>query len=251
MEFPATEGFEDKPGIIPNAHIDTIWPYVINGTLVKDYSPENLDFDPENNDFFHKREGSFGADNKAGVATIVQALKVLKTNYWDRGYGHRRILVIFTAESEAMWIGAKYLVEKHPALFANTDISLTCDGFLWGYPRFLYIVQVSPQDAEDPQYKRVITFVKELSDIKGISCEVLDDSLEKPDNTVFPPEAHGKLFIYSPMRGIHKQERARLSDLLNHVDLFTHILMRLEGNAAGIIERHTDTKGTAPAPQAQ
>lgn len=82
VEFPATEGLVGKQAIILNVHMDTI----------PNSMPEDMDF--KEGEFYHRGGGSFGADDKAGITVIVEALRILKERWWDNGFGHSRVIVI-------------------------------------------------------------------------------------------------------------------------------------------------------------
>src|SRR6058998_1542665 len=68
-EIPASSALADQPGILLNAHIDTI----------ASSTPELLAFDSATGDFYHPNEGdpkkgsSFGGDDRSAVAAIVEA----------------------------------------------------------------------------------------------------------------------------------------------------------------------------------
>ncbi|MEW6754359.1 MAG: M28 family peptidase, partial [Candidatus Latescibacterota bacterium] len=89
-EFPATGHFVGMEGMVLNAHLDTI----------EDSDPLGLLLSGSDGRFFHIREGSFGADDKAGVVVILGSLAHVKHHHWDKGLPHRRVMVALTAEEE-------------------------------------------------------------------------------------------------------------------------------------------------------
>jgi putative aminopeptidase FrvX len=232
MELPATKDFKDKPSVILNAHIDTIE----TGRC----TPELMDFDLKTRGFFHRKNGSFGADDKAGVTVILGALKAAKSKYWDSGTGHRRIIAIFTAQEETGLQGAAHLAQKHPQIFENVEITVSNDGNLdydtpSFYPKSSFIVVSDEQKRAELPYRRIIEYVKEVCDFKGTSFSMTTTGLGMGDFAAFPPQAHSKdLHIRSPYLGDHSEERVKLDDLFNHIDLFTYILLRLDGTPVNL-----------------
>jgi putative aminopeptidase FrvX len=227
MEIPATKGFEDRPPVILNAHMDTI-------QLVARCVPEEMDFNPETREFFHRRSLSFGADDKAGVTTILRALEVAKSAYWDKGSGHRRFMVIFTAQEERGCVGAKYLSTYYPQMFEKVEILLTADGPLdydtpAFYPKSSFIVVVDEKASATPPYRQIIQCVQEVCSSKQASFAQTTTGLGQGDFACFPPAAHSDLHIRSPYKGNHRHERVKLDDLFNHIDLFAYIILRFDG----------------------
>lgn len=227
MEIPATRGFEGKPAVILNAHLDTIE----TGTRCV---PEEMDFDARAREFFHRRNLSFGADDKAGVTTVLRALETVKAQYWDKGAGHRKFIVIFTAQEDYGYVGSRYLAHYYPEMFDNIEIELTTDGPLDYdtpalYPQNSFIVVVDEETSYAPPYRQIIESVQDVCDLKHASFAKTTVGLGHGDFAFFPPQAHTELHIRAPYKGNHKQERVRLDDLLNHIDLFVHIILRLDG----------------------
>jgi tripeptide aminopeptidase len=97
-----------KPRLLLNAHVDTVAP----GEKVK----------PVVRHGYITSGGTtvLGADNKAGVAAILEVLRVLK----QRNIKHPPLQVIFTVAEEIGLVGAKALPEK--TLYA--DFGITLDG---------------------------------------------------------------------------------------------------------------------------
>lgn len=232
MEFPATREFKDKPAVILNAHIDTIR----KGRC----TPELMDFDEKTREFYHRNDGSFGADDKAGVAVILGALKVAKARFWDVSRGHRRVVAIFTAQEETGCQGASHLAKEHPQIFENVEITLSCDGNLnydtpSFYPKSLFVVVAEEKKRGEVPYRTILDYVKDICDSKGTSLSLTTTGLGMGDFAFFPPQAHSQdLHIRSPYQGNHRAERVRVDDLFNHIDLFTYILLRLDGTPVNL-----------------
>jgi acetylornithine deacetylase/succinyl-diaminopimelate desuccinylase-like protein len=229
MEIPATKGLEDRPPVILNAHMDTI-------RLVTRCVPEEMDFNPDTREFYHRRDLSFGADDKAGVTTVLRALEVAKSGYWDKGAGHRRFVVIFTAQEERGCVGARYLNAYYPQLFENAEILLATDGPLdydtpAYYPKNSFIVVVNEETSHAPPYRQIVQCVQEVCSLKQAYFAKTTTGLGQGDFAFFPPAAHTDLHIRSPYKGNHRHERVKLDDLFNHIDLFTYIILRLDGTA--------------------
>jgi putative aminopeptidase FrvX len=224
MTLAATKEQHEKPGLLLNAHLDTI----------DAATPEQLRFDIGSGDFFHADEGpagtrsSFGADDKAGIAVVVGCLSALAEHYWSNNAPHRRIIVALTASEETGGVGARYLSEHQPEAFENVEISLTFDGpieYHSDYPAVSFVVVVSDRDAQQPPYRHVIDLVAEVAGKKNARFGRTEIGLGMGDFAHFPPSAHSGLHIRSPQRGFHTQERTKLVDLVNHVDLLCHILL--------------------------
>lgn len=227
MAIPATKDFEDKPAVILNAHMDTIRV----GTRCV---PEEMAFAASAREFFHLRNLSFGADDKAGVTTILRALETAKEQYWDKGVGHRKFIVVFTAQEESGCVGSKYLAQYNPELFDNIELALTTDGPLdydnpAFYPKDAFIVVVEEERSHTPPYRQIIESVEEVCRLKHASFAKTTTGLGHGDFAFFPSQAHTDLHIRAPYQGNHKQERVKLDDLFNHIDLFIYIILRLDG----------------------
>jgi putative aminopeptidase FrvX len=232
MEFPATRENKDRPAVILNAHIDTIG----RGRC----TPELMNFNETTREFYHQKNGSFGADDKAGVAVILGALKVAKARFWDVGRGHRRVVAIFTAQEETGAQGATHLAKEHPQIFENVEITLSCDGNLdydtpSFYPKSLFVVVAEEKKRGEVPYRTILDYVKDICDSKGTSFSLTTSGLGMGDFAFFPPQAHSEaLHIRSPYQGDHRAERVRLDDLFNHIDLFAYILLRLDGTPVNL-----------------
>jgi putative aminopeptidase FrvX len=229
MEIPATRGFEDRRPVILNAHMDTI-------QLATRCVPEEMDFNPETREFFHRRALSFGADDKAGVTTILRAVEVAKSEYWNRGAAHRRFVVIFTAQEERGCVGARYLNAYYPQMFENVEILLATDGPLdydkpAFYPTNSFIVVVDEQKSHTAPYQQIIQRVQEVCSFKQASFAKTTTGLGQGDFAFFPQAAHTDLHIRSPYQGNHRREKVKLDDLFNHIDLFAYIILQLDGTA--------------------
>jgi putative aminopeptidase FrvX len=223
MELLATKDLKDKPAIILNAHMDTI----------QRCTPEEMDFDAAHREFFHKRDLSFGADDKAGVMVILSALKTAKTEYWDKGIGHRKIVVVFTAQEERRSLGARHLTRTHPEIFEDIEITLMTDGPLnyrkGEYPENSFIIVVDEGMSRVTPFSKVMTSIQDICGFKDVSYITTRIGLGQGDLIGFPAHAKGDLHIRAPYQGNHSKERVKLDDLFNHIDLFTYILLRLDG----------------------
>lgn len=225
MELTATGVFTNKPGIILNAHLDTVaWS-----------TPEQIAFDPGSQDFFHQREAdsgqkssSFGGDDRSGVAVIVEAVRLLQAKYWGRGLAQRRIVLVFTADEERGCVGAKHLSRHQPDLFANTDVTLSMDGPLdlrSNYPREVFVAVVSDQDSTILPHERVLDLMQDYCQRAKVRFGRTEVGLGLGDFAHFPATARAGLHLRSPVRGWHNRERVKVQDLINHVDLVCFLLL--------------------------
>jgi hypothetical protein len=224
MEFPATGTLTNLPGILLNAHIDTI----------EQSNPERLSFDPATADFFHLDEGirgkssSFGGDDRSAVAVIVESLRLLHEKFWSKGVPHRRILILFTAEEETGLHGAKYLAREQPEVFAGLDISLTMDGPIdlrSNYPKDSFVFVVAKTNEVVEPYQRFLRLAADYSKQTKTTFGLTEFGLNAGDFAAFPPEAKAALHLRSPVRGWHSHEHVKLHDLLTHTDLLTYLLL--------------------------
>ncbi len=224
MEIPGSGSLAGRPGILLNAHIDTI------GRS----TPEFLMFDDGSGDFYHLHENdsekpsSFGGDDRSAVAVIVEAVRLLQANYWSRDAVHRRILLVFTAQEERGCAGAKYLSKHEPDLFINLEISISIDGpldFKSDYPRDSFVAVVSESDSKIMPYKHVIELMQEFCGRTGARFGRTKTGLGMGDFAHFPASARAGLHLRSPVRGFHSRERVYVQDLLNHIDLLCYLLL--------------------------
>ena len=224
LEFPATGGLTNAPGLLLNAHLDTL----------AQSTPENIAFDPESGDFYHRfqmekgRNSSFGGDDRSGVAAIVAAVRFLQANHWARGVAHRRIVLVLTADEERGCIGARHLARHQPGLFDHLEVSLSMDGpldFRPNPPTNRIIAVVSEADLTNPPYRRVVELLREFSDRTKIVFEHTEYGLGRGDFAYFPASAHAGLHLRSPVRGYHTQERVNVRDQINHVDLYCYLIL--------------------------
>jgi len=242
MELPASQEMRDRPAVILNAHMDTIQTDI-------QCTPEEMTFDAGRREFYHNRNMSFGADDKAGIVTILSALEAAKTAFWDKGIGHRRIVVIFTAQEEAKpgAVGARYLASKHPELFEGVEMTLVMDGPLdfdvesarkaknpidpaeAVYPKHSFVIVVDEERSRVPPFSGVMASVKDICRFKNVSYFKTELGLGGGDCAGFPVQAKADLTIRVPHLGWHTHEKVKLDDFFNHVDLFTYILLRLDG----------------------
>ena len=102
----------DLPGegerILLNAHLDTVTP----GEKIKPVE--------KNGYIYSDGKTILGADNKAGVAAILEVLRVIK----EKKLAHRNLRVIFTVAEEIGLVGAKALPQK----FISADFGIALDG---------------------------------------------------------------------------------------------------------------------------
>ena len=228
MELSATGGLTNVPGILLNAHMDTL----------AQSTPENILFDPESGDFYHRfqkdsnRNSSFGGDDRSGVAAIVEAVRILQTNYWSRGVPHRRIVLLFTADEERGCIGARYLDTHQPELFENLDLTLSMDGPLDFRPNpqtNRVIAVVANSDLTNAPYKRVFELLRAFSEQTRVAFEHTEYGLGRGDFAYFPESAYAGLHLRSPVRGYHTKERVNVRDQINHVDLVCYLILGWDG----------------------
>lgn len=224
LEIPGTGDLANKPGILLNAHVDTI------GRS----TPEFMVFDANTGDFYHlyesdsEKSSSFGGDDRSAVAVIVEAIRKLQADYWGRGVPHRRILIVFTADEERGCVGAKYLSEHQPDLFDDLEISLTMDGpldFRANYPNDSFVTVVSESDSVILPYKNVIELVKEFCERTETKFGRTEIGLGMGDFAALPTKACAGLHLRSPVRGFHTKERLKVQDLIGHIDLLCYILL--------------------------
>jgi len=224
MELPATGPLTNAHGLLLNAHLDTL----------AQSTPENLAFDPESGDFYHrfqkepKQNSSFGGDDRSGVAAIVEAVRLLQTNYWSRGVPHRRIVLVFTADEERGCVGARYLARHQPEVFNDLELSLSMDGpldFRPNPPTNRIIAVVAETDSTNAPYQRVMELLGVFSSRAQIAFEHTEYGLGRGDFAYFPATAHAGLHLRSPVRGYHTKERVNVRDQINHIDLFCHLIL--------------------------
>jgi putative aminopeptidase FrvX len=224
MEIPGSGDLAGRPGILLNAHLDTI----------TQSTPEFMAFDYSIGDFYHLhatesgKSSSFGGDDRAAVAVIVEAVRLLQANYWSRGVPHRRILLVFTAEEERGYVGAKYLSQNEPSLFSDLDISLSIDGPLdldSDYPRDSFVAVVSESDSTVMPYKHVLELMHEFCGRTGARFGKTETGLGRGDFAYFPSSAHAGLHLRSAVRGLHHRERVNVQDLISQIDLLCYLLL--------------------------
>jgi hypothetical protein len=224
LEIPATKEFAGQPGILLNAHLDTI----------PVSAPDRMAFDPATADFFHPDEqvpgkpSSIGGDDRSGVAVMVEAVRTLHTDYWSRGVSHRRLVLVFTAKEERGCIGAKYLAQHRPEVFTNLVVSLAMDGPLdlrSGYPEKALTTVVSNADATKAPYDRVLSLLQDFSTRTKLGLGQTEYGLGFGDFAFFPPAAKAGLHLRSPVRGWHAKERVKVQDQINHVDMVCFLVL--------------------------
>jgi acetylornithine deacetylase/succinyl-diaminopimelate desuccinylase-like protein len=224
LGIPATADFIDQPAVVLNAHMDSAF----------HVQPEALDYDERAKELFSNHISAFGADDKAGVAIIVQALEALKANYWDKGFGHRKMVLLFTAQEELGTRGSTHLGTSHQDLFGNVLVSLCFDAPLNYQPAWVghaFVFAIPKDEAVKAPYRQIAEYVAELSRAKGLSYYPITESnrYDGADYAHFPPNAHS-INLTSGFSGVHKREQLKLQDFVNHVELLMHILLRMDGH---------------------
>jgi len=227
MEFPASPGLAKVPGLLLNAHIDT----------VPHSDPARMQFEAASGDFVHRDTGvpgktsSFGGDDRSSVAAIVSALRAVHARYWAKGVAHRRIVVLFTADEERHMAGARFIAREQPQLFADLEIAIAMDGPLdleSRYPEDSFVAVVARADEAKAPYDRVLRLVSEYCRLSGRSFGRTELGLGMGDFAAFPAAANAGLHLRSPVRGWHNNERVGVRDLVSHADLLAFLLLRLD-----------------------
>jgi hypothetical protein len=237
MEFPASEDLQHAPAIMLNAHIDT----------VDRCTPEGLEFDSVKSNFCHRDDEAYGADDKSGVTMVVEALRTLKRDYWDKGRPHRRILVVFTAEEERGRRGAAYLTAHCREIFENLDFSFTVDGWLYGtwgsceYPQTPYLFGILKGKVDTFKARQIVTIVETFAKERNKFIHFGRGTTEQGapiDAFKFPPEAYKVVFFHTSNHGAldHRQARNNVGQLIDYVDMLINVLVQLEADYAKTIE---------------
>ncbi|GIV05269.1 MAG: hypothetical protein KatS3mg016_0844 [Fimbriimonadales bacterium] len=89
--FARFKGTVDAPPLLLNAHVDTV------------YSTQNIQIVRDENEIRTDGSTILGADNKAGVAIILEVIRTLK----ERNLPHPPLEVVFTIREEKGLLGAK------------------------------------------------------------------------------------------------------------------------------------------------
>lgn len=97
-----------RPRILLNAHLDTVSP----GKNIRPIERKGY--------IFSDGRTVLGADNKAGIAVILEILRILK----QKKLSHPPLRIIFTVAEEIGLLGAKALPEK----ILSADFGITLDG---------------------------------------------------------------------------------------------------------------------------
>ncbi len=224
MVIPASPGMESKPGLMLNAHMDTI----------AESSPANLRFNKKDSEFYHlydkdkERVSSFGGDDRTGVACLTECIQILQKNYWSKGVKHRKIILLFTADEERGLIGAKYLAKYHTDIFDNLEWNITMDGpldFRVKYPEYSIVAVLADSDRERKPYRKTLEITRDYCRRTSQKLALTRLGLGMGDFAAFPEKAKAGLHFRSPVRGLHSNEKVKLQDLINHIDLFCHILL--------------------------
>ena len=132
MRKPASEGMENKPGIILQAHMDMVPQKAPDSTHNFETDPIQTYIDEEG--WVRAKGTTLGADNGLGVAAIMAVME-------DKTLKHGPVEGLITADEETGLYGANNL----PADELHGDILLNLDSEHWG--KFVIGVQ-------DPQLHR-------------------------------------------------------------------------------------------------
>ncbi len=97
-----------SPRLLINAHVDTVSP------------GENIKIVAKGGHLTSAGETILGADNKAGVAVILELLRVIK----EKRLSHPPLVVVFTVAEEIGLVGARAL----PKSLIDADFGITLDG---------------------------------------------------------------------------------------------------------------------------
>lgn len=157
VKIPAAKGYENLPQIILNAH--------------KDIHDHGYHIGINGRDEFSK---TGALDDRAGVVSILQSLRLLEERFASENIPHGDILVIFTDLEESGFRGAYDLKHKYEnnlpgyeSLFNNTYLMITVDGPLdWETDEFVadktpfVLAGVYPEG--DPRYKAIYNAVANL-----------------------------------------------------------------------------------------
>ena len=224
MELPATKGYEDCPALLLSAHMDT--------TPFGGCRPATITFDQQNGDFYSLTENSFGADDKAGVAVILEAVRVAQNNFWRKGAGHCRVIVVFTAGEEEGLVGAKYLAEHYRHLFSDLEISFNFDGYLpaKSAEKTPLVMHLLKGNENDFKYRKAVGHIKDFAAQTGTNTKIYPGrgiGRYYGDGTAFPPEAFRAMGFASPYRGDHSSERVSPVDLIDYTDMLVHLILNL------------------------
>jgi len=154
----ATKGYENLPVVILNAH--------------KDIHDHGYHIGINDKDEFFK---TGALDDRAGVVSILQSLRLLKERFGKENIPHGPLLVIFTDLEERGFKGAYDLKDKYEnnssgyeSLFDNTYLIITVDGPLdWETDEFLSdnipFVIAGSYPKGDLRYKAIYDAVRKLS----------------------------------------------------------------------------------------
>lgn len=225
MELEATGAGRGRPGILLNAHLDTL---VIS-------TPERMVF--QEGEFRHADESdpgaasTFGGDDRSGVAVLLEAVAAAQKSGWTPAGARPRVVLLFTGSEEVGLKGARWLARTQPELFRGLAISLTVDGPLdlqTGYPAERLVAVVSDADATQEPYRPVLAVLEAHAGRAGVGWKRTQVGLGAGDFAAFPVEARAGLHFRSPVRGWHRRERVHVQDLIHHVDLLATVLVEWE-----------------------
>ena len=123
------------------------------------------------------------------LSDALECRRLLQADYWSRGVAHRRIVLVFTADEERGYLGAKYLNRHQPELIANMDVALCMDrplDFRSNYPQELLVAVVWEKDSAVLPYKRVLDLMQDF-------CERTKMRFGRTENQTW----HGRLRVFS------------------------------------------------------
>jgi hypothetical protein len=226
VEFPAAGDSVAQDAIMLNAHMDTIEESTAEGLLLSESDGR----------FFDITEGSFGADDKAGLTVILGALDCLQHHYWSRGTGHRRIVVALTAEEECYdndcYRGAAHLVKSHPDVFRGIAVEITFDGPIDAGdvspfdPDNDFVVVVPKAREQESPFRDILATAAGAATSKGRRLQTTEYGLRWGDFVKFSALAKSDLHIRAPYEGDHVIEKLKIATLIDEVDLLVAVLLQ-------------------------
>jgi len=146
IKKPASEGMEDRPTVILQAHLDMV--HQKNADTDFDFSSQGIEMYIDD-DWVKAKGTTLGADNGIGVATIMAVLE-------SADIAHPPIEALFTIDEETGMTGAKGLQEGllEGKIMINLDteeddtIAIGCAGGVDSNTYLLYTQESSPVDGQ-------------------------------------------------------------------------------------------------------
>ena len=239
IDIPATESYASLRPVGLNAHIDTT---SHNPTILR-----------VNRDMIEAEGvgGNAGLDDMAGVAVIMEAVRVLCSN----NIGHRRIRLIFTAEEESGFVGARELVgsRNYAEFLKELYLLITIDGHLYmeddmarrgkDYPLAVKFLNFGGDKQNDYRYKAVFDAAKSVTDRKDLPKEF---SFSAGDEQAFKDIdglyiAHFRANYSDPHHG--RIDSIKTKDLIDLTQWLVNILINLSQPELGIYANSSKGKG--------